>query len=198
MPTQFVPGEDDQSAVMATIGHVCIQWALLENNLLAILASAQNITIDEAAILFGGLDMKPRLNMAILLASHHKWHPRLQKRLDALRKAIDKMNLVNDRNMMIHGVHSTSPLPQHFNFYTPRRKGSAQHETWTILKAHRLGTDIASAANEAYSIFMDYGVWKFGEHRPENHSSQLVATQTTIITRIKQYLSTRINYIFGK
>ena len=53
MVTQLTPGDDDGAATMACIGFVCIQWALLEANLLAVLAACQGVTIEEAAILFG-------------------------------------------------------------------------------------------------------------------------------------------------
>lgn len=68
MVTQFVPGQDDNAAIMACIGNVCIQWALLEQNIMGILGACPNCPLEEVAILFGGLDMKPRLNMAIKIA----------------------------------------------------------------------------------------------------------------------------------
>lgn len=168
MADQFVPGVDDKAATMACVGFVCVQWALLENNLLGLLAAAQNIPIDEAAIIFGGLDMKPRLNTAILLAEHHKWKPPLLKRLKELRDAIDKAKLVDRRNMLIHGVHSDSDKPETFILYSPRKKGSAQREEWTVKDAHNIGLAIQAVALEAHAIFSAYGKWKFGDHFPES------------------------------
>ena len=155
---------------MASIGFVCVQWALLENNLLGLLAAAQNIHIDEAAIIFGSLDMKPRLNKAILLSEHHKWQPPLQKRIKSLRSAMEKGKLAERRNTLIHGVHKDSDEPETFILYSPRNKGQAQHETWTIKDAYGVGQAIQEAAVEAHEIFAAYGKWKFGDHFPEHQT----------------------------
>lgn len=167
MAKPLTPGEDDQAATMACIGFVCVQWALLENNLLGLLAVAQNIPIDEAAIIFGGLDMRPRLNSAILLAEHHKWRPPLLKRLRNLRDTIKKADLIDRRNMLVHGVHNTSEKPETFILYSPRKRGAAQHEEWTVKDAHNVGLAIHEVAMEAYAILTAYGVWKFGDEFPQ-------------------------------
>jgi hypothetical protein len=193
MPTQLIPGEDDEAAIMAAIGHVCIQWALLENNLMAILTACQSTSWDEAALLFGSLDMKPRLNTAILLARHHKWPPPVVKRLESLRTNIDKSKLVDRRNLIVHGVHSASDLPQSFNLYTPRRKGEAQHETWTVMDAYRVGQEARAAALEAYDIFAEYGRRKFGRDPAENFGSQLMTAPALRRARIKQYVRARLH-----
>lgn len=194
MPTQLVPGEDDVAAVMACVGHVCIQWSLLEQTLIIILGTCQSIPPDEAAIVFGGLDMKPRLNLAINLAEHHKWPPPLVKRLRKLRADIDKEKLVDKRNIIVHGVQCASELPQSFKLYTPRRKGDAQEETWSILEAHALGEAIHTAHKEAYAIFEEYGRLKLGDHRPIHTSGEVVAAQPrSIVARLKQYLRTRLD-----
>ena len=132
MAVQLSPGVSEEAAIMACIGHVCVQWALLENNIIAVLCACQNIPTDEAAILFGSLDMKPRLNMAINLARYHKWPRNLVTNLENLRKAIDKAKLIDRRNMIVHGVHRQHEAEQTVTLYTPRRSGSAQYENWTF------------------------------------------------------------------
>jgi hypothetical protein len=191
MVTQLTPGEDDHSAIMACIGFVCVQWALLENNLLGILANTERVTIPQAAILFGSLDMKPRLNMAINLATFHKWKPPLLKRLRNLRSDIDMAKLIDRRNLLVHGVHKDSAKPQHFILYTPRRSGTAQEEEWSILMAYDLGNEIQKMALEAWAILQDHASWAGSEHGAEHGSSQLVATQTGILARLKQYVRSR-------
>lgn len=195
MAAKLVPGEDDQAAIMACIGNVCIQWSLLEQNILAVLAACQNIHLSEAAILFGGLDMKPRLGMAINLAEHHRWHPLLLRRLRALRTNIDKSKLVDRRNLIVHGVHSASEGPQAFSLYTPRRKGDAQREEWTVMDAYRLGIEIQQANLEAYEIFLEYGRWKFPDHFTENTGREVVAAPPRRVTRIKQYIRARLHNV---
>lgn len=197
MVTQLTPGVDDQSAIMACIGYVCVQWALLENNLLGVLAASQNVTIDEAAILFGSLDMRPRLTKAIGLAEFHCWKQPLKKRLRDLRGGIDKLKMSDRRNMLIHGVHSESTKPQHFNLYSPRLSGDAQREEWSIQEAITLGDQVRYAAIEAHAIFVEYGRWKFGDNGPENTESQVVAVPAGLIARIKQHFSARTKGRWG-
>ena len=191
MVTQLTPGVDDQSAIMACIGYVCIQWALLENNLLGVLSASQKITIDEASILFGSLDMRPRLTKAIGLAEFHRWSQPLKKRLRDLRAGIDKLKLNDRRNMLIHGVHSESTKPQHFILYSPRLSGDAQREEWSIQDAIILGDQVRFAALEAHAIFVAYGQWKFGKDGPKNFASEFVAAPIGVIASIKQYFSAR-------
>lgn len=197
MVTQLTPGVDDQSAIMACVGHVCVQWALLENNLLGVLAASQNITVDEAAILFGSLDMRPRLAKAIGLAEFHRWKPPLKKRLRDLRGGMDKLKLIDRRNMLIHGVHSQSTKPLHFNLYSPRLSGDAQRQEWSIQDAITLGDQVRYAALEAHAIFAEYGRWKFGENGLENAVSEFVAAPTGLLARIKQYFSPRAKSRWG-
>ena len=197
MVVPLIPGVSEEAAIMACIGHVCVQWAQLENNILAVLCACQNVPVEEAAILFGSLDMKPRLNMAINLARRHKWPTSLLIRLDRLRKAIDKAKLLDRRNMVVHGVHRATDTPQTVTLYTPRRSGSAQYEDWTIEGAHQLGVEIMHAANEAWDIFASYGRWKFGNHFTENSSGEIVTAPLGVFARFKQYLSARIKHLIG-
>lgn len=183
---------------MAGIGHVCIQWALLENNLLGILACCQNVKIEEAAILFGGLDMKPRIGVAIKLAQYHKWSPPLQRGLRDLRSKIERFKLVDKRNMLIHGVHKPSEKPQHFVLYSPRKSGTAQQEEWSIFAVLEVGNHIHSAALEAQSIFDAYGAWKFPGHSAENVSGEFVTTPTNTIARIKQDLRASFDHLWRR
>lgn len=197
MVTQLVPGVDDLAANMAAIGHVCIQWSLCENNILAVLCAIEGLNIDHAAIVFGGLDMKPRLNMAINLATHHKIDPRLKTRLRNLRTAMDKANLADRRNRAVHGVQKASETPHTFTMYMPRLKGDAQHRDVSIMEMHQLGLEIKQAGDEAWSIFEAYGLWKFGKDGPKNITSEFMTAPTGIIASIKQYFRARTKGRWG-
>lgn len=77
----------------------------------------------------------------------------------------------------------------------PRLKGAARDEDWSIMDIYNLGLEIQALGNEAWSIFVDYGTWKFGDHRPENQDSQLVAARSRVRFKIKQYLGSRRDHI---
>lgn len=195
--TVLVPGKDDHAAIMAGIGHICVQWASLETILLAIIGAIENMPPKEYYIVFGGLDMRPRLGMAITLAEYHKIHPRLINRLRTLRTKMDKAKIADRRNQAVHGAHTDSDIPEHVQLTMVRLKGDRQTEAISVADLRDLGFEILALADEAISIFRDFGVWKFGEHRPENNVRQFVATSPSLWLKIKQYVSTRINHLRG-
>lgn len=176
---------------MTSIGHVCLQWALLEHTILTLLAAIENIHIDEAALLLAGLDMRQRLCKSIDLAEYRKIQPHLIKRLRGLRTGIDKQKLVERRNRAVHGVQKKSERPRHFVFSMPRLKGLARDAHWTVADVYLLSMEIQAAGAEVTSIFQDFGTWKFGEHRAENEIGDFVAGKPGVWTRLKQNLRAR-------
>jgi hypothetical protein len=197
MPTQLVPGEDDHSAVMALIGHICVQWARLENTLLGLCAVCTRLSPEEAFLTFGGLDMRPRLNMAINLATHHKMQPHLLKRLRGIRETISKKKLDDKRNQAVHGVHSDSDLPQHIRLTMVRWGGDKRVQDVSIIDLHSTGREICDLANECYSILMAHVERLDTDHFREYGSSEFVETNPSIWGKIKQYARSCINHIFG-
>ena len=194
MVTQLTPGKDDEAAIMLCAGHICLQWSLFEGTLMEILAACQGTCTDETAILFGSLDMKPRLNMAINLASFHKWPSPMQKRLRDLRKAVDKSTLIDRRNMIVHGVPSQSTVPSKtVHLYTPRRSGPAQREDWSVIEAQYLGEEIRLASSAARGILNEFVAWEASYNRTKDARRQFVTIPIGRIARIKQYLSARLN-----
>lgn len=102
MPTQLTPGEDDQAAIMVCIGYICVQWALLETTILHIAGYIEQMVPDEAYIVFGGLDIRPRLGMAINLSRFHGYPTSLTNQLSNLRKEMTASDIANRRNTAVH------------------------------------------------------------------------------------------------
>lgn len=169
--TKLIPGKDDKVAIMACVGHVCIQWSLLENNILRFLAVLEGVKFDHAAIMFGGMDMKPRLGTAINLAQFHKIHHPLQRRLVNLRKRMEKDNLQDRRNLVVHGVHEGSERPHSFKLYMPRLKGDQKNAEISVSDVILLGLEIKAAGDEISSIMLDYVDWKMRDHNTINEVS---------------------------
>lgn len=78
----------EETKHFAAIGHICLQWALLEHTVLALIAAAEHMPMPKVHIIFGGLDMLPRVNMAITLARQARWPQHLVKRIEVIRKAL--------------------------------------------------------------------------------------------------------------
>lgn len=99
-----------QQQILASIGHICVQWALLETLVANIIWAELVMDHETGAIVTGGLDIFPRVNMAIRLA-HHKKVPRPAiHHLDNIRKALQS-GLGDRRNQAIHGVHAEASDP---------------------------------------------------------------------------------------
>ena len=154
----------DINSFLSAIGHVCLQWALLEQTLLAIIASAEDSSFDKVYTRFGGLDMLKRLNMAVALTREAKWPNRLTKPLVNIRRAIqrDGEGLAEQRNMFVHGVHKETDVPGEISLTMSRGSAAKRHQIVTLLDAVQLSTRLAELVQEADGVFRDYGTWKFG------------------------------------
>lgn len=178
------------------IGHVCLQWALLELALLSLLAALENVPNDRAEMIFGGLDMLPRCNMAINLARHHRLPRPMIQRIEAIRKAMQG-GLSDRRNQAVHGAHAASDLPGHVRLRMVRWKGDKSIQHVSIADMFGLATELAALAQEASLIFDDYGRWKFGDHRPENAHSQTAQVDPGVWLKVTKHIQARINHVRG-
>lgn len=166
-----------QIQILAGIGHVCLQWALLETTLLAVLNVFQNLPTDEGAIIFGSLSMQNRLNMAVNLARHHKAPQKVLTELIAMRKTLqdDKggVSLADRRNQAVHGAHQegleadTVSLTM-FSWNEAKRQKDLTFEDFT-----ELAEEISALQRRGYRVFEDLGRWKFPGHGEKNRSNDL-------------------------
>ena len=153
---------------MAAIGHVCLQWSLFEHTVLYIIYSLEGITYHKGDIIYGGLDWRPRLNMAINLCVHYEAPKPLINRLKELRKKIDKDKLADRRNTAVHGVQRRGENEGEVIMTMPRVPGENKHTTLTAIQIGALANEIVAIQREADSIFREIGDWKFGEHNSED------------------------------
>ena len=89
---------------LAHIGGVCLQWSYLELLIGAIIWKLLNLEIEVGKIVTGGLDILPRLNMAINLCRELKADKRIVRALVTARKQLQD-GLLERRNMVVHGQH---------------------------------------------------------------------------------------------
>ena len=154
----------DLNSFLAGIGHICLQWALLEQTLLGIIAAAENMPLEKTYTRFGTTDMMPRIRMAVRLTEEAKWPPHLRNRLKAIRTALQKENggLAERRNLFVHGVHEGMNDQGEVRLTMVRWTAENREQVVTILDAAFLANRLGELAQESQSIFSDYGVWKFG------------------------------------
>lgn len=153
---------------LAAVGHICQQWALIEQMLLGIIAAAENTFLEKTYSRFGTTDMMPRIRMASRLTEEAKWPVHFRNRLTAIRRALQKeggKGLAERRNLFIHGAHKTVSESGEIELTMVRWPASERTQMVTALDAAQLGSRLAELAQEAHAIFRDYGTWKFNiEH----------------------------------
>jgi hypothetical protein len=166
---------------LAGIGHVCLQWALLEQTVLAIIASAEDLPFDKVYTRYGGLDMQPRISMALKLAHEAKWPVRLTKKLEGIRRALQKggENLAEKRNMFVHGVHKAGNEPGEHILTMARWSPGKRDQAVTALDAAALANRLDLLVQEADAVFRGYGVWRFGADDNEKRGERIARTKTT-------------------
>ncbi|HYX46852.1 MAG TPA: hypothetical protein VE820_08540 [Sphingomicrobium sp.] len=86
---------------------VCIQWSNLEFQIAHAIWWMLNLDADSGKIVTGGLDMGPRVNMAINLARHIRVDRKVTQALETARAALQD-GLDKRRNRAVHGVHLTT------------------------------------------------------------------------------------------
>lgn len=161
MQIEGVPGS---VRILAAIGQVCLQWARLEMTLIGLLSSIEEIETERSYFLFGGLDMLPRVNMALNLARYNKLPPPLITRIKAVRTSLQK-DLAERRNQVVHGAHREIEADS-TTLTMVRWQGDKRHRTMTALDIHQLALEIHELGNEVWDIFEAVGDWKFGPSEP--------------------------------
>lgn len=192
---------DDQNTFLALIGHVCLQWALLEQGMLAIIAAAESAPLDKIYLTFAGQDMLPRIRTALNLARYHKWPQHLTKRIEAIRAELQgksgRHGLMEKRNLVVHGVHSASLQPESVKLTSPRDQGPKRHQDVSIAEMVDLARALGALAKEAGSIFDDYGVWKFGPSGQKNSNQQRTQAESGIWLKTAENLKGAIKRLLA-
>lgn len=160
------PQVSDDVKIMAGIGHACLQWARLEMGILGVIYTIEDMPAAKGELIFGGLDMLPRINMAIKLAEYAKIPMPLQKRLKAIRKELQE-HLNERRNQVVHGAHKNMGNGETV-LTMVRWRGDKREKVITPADLYQLGAEICDLGSECWAIMEDLGTWKFGPHRKEN------------------------------
>lgn len=154
-----------QTAFTSAIGHVCLQWSLLELTLLSYLCILEECLREKGDLIFGGLDMLARVNTAISLSRYHKIPRPLVKELEEIRKALQKGGLAERRNQAVHGAHAASDILGTYVLLMPRWKGEKKLQPVSTADLVELSEELHSLYVRAWSVIQKYGDWKYGVDR---------------------------------
>lgn len=153
------------AAFLASIGSVCLQWALLEQTLLLLIATAENMPLEKAYTRYGTTDMMPRVRMAIRLTEEANWPQPLQRRIKAIRTALQKeggKGLAERRNLFVHGAHKHYYDNGEVELTMVRWARNDRAQVVTIADSAQLANRLSQLAEEAFAIFSAYCVGKDG------------------------------------
>jgi hypothetical protein len=184
--TRLIP-PTDQNSFLAGIGHICLQWANIEQLLLGILAAVDGIPLAKAYTRYGGTDMMPRLNLAVALTEEAKWPRHLTQKLRDIRKEIQRNNgLADRRNMFVHGAHERTEVDGEYALTMSRWKGDKQRQIVTIVDAAELANRLSQLAQDTNAVHVGYGNWKFGL-KNQTYSDEDVSRGKTIARGVRAH-----------
>lgn len=89
------------------IGALCAQFSHLEFRLAQVIWSLLGINEKTGKLVTSGLDILPRVRMAIRLASHLNAKSAVKKALDKVRTELQN-GIIDQRNLAVHGIHTVS------------------------------------------------------------------------------------------
>ncbi len=149
------------TAFLAAIGHVCLQWSLLELVALSILYALKEVDDVEGDLLFGHLDLLPRINMAVALLDHQRAPGELIARLKAIKDQLgDKGKVKERRNQAVHGAHAATDFLGTFNMRMSRWRGPKKVSAVSVEDLITLTNEIYALRLEAYRIMEALWAWK--------------------------------------
>ena len=158
-----VPGD---VAIKVCIGDVCLQWARLEMTMIALICQIEPMETEKAYIIFGGLDIVPRANMAINLARYNKLPTSLVKRITAIRKALQG-GLDKRRNQVVHGAHRETQGAE-VTLTMVRWQGEKRHQKLSSQDISLLAKDVHDLGTEVWSTCEAVFLWSARHHMQEN------------------------------
>lgn len=136
---------------LAYIGNICTQWAGLEYKVAHCIWYLLSLDAETGKIVTGGLDMQPRLNMAINLARHLGGPKPLLDQLIATRSAVqDKLD--TRRNRAVHGVQFWYPDDGVMSVEVHRGKGGRDRQPVSDDELYDLGNEIHAVGKALFEI----------------------------------------------
>ncbi len=174
-----------------------MQWALFEHHVLFIIYTIEVIPAEHGDIIYGGLDWRPRLNMAINLAKRHNLPPPLQKRLRAIRAEVTDKKLAERRNTAVHGVHKSGKIDGEYTLTMPRLPEPNKHTVLTAYDLKDLGDEINALSNKTLELMTDIGNWRMSDHGSKNRLHSIPIREPEGGVGIAKSFYARTKHLFG-
>lgn len=151
-----------QLPILASIGHVCLRWALLEMTVLAVIAALEDVPTDKASLLYGGQNILPRFDTAIRLAAYHKAPNRIITELKSVKKLI-ATDVGERRNQAVHGAHADAQVLDAVKLTMTRWSEPKRTQTVSLEDFIKIAEDIWELEKRTVGVFEKIGEWRFGK-----------------------------------
>jgi len=158
-PSVAVP---DNIKALAAIGNVCLQYSLLELMVAGISWELLDLDMDQGAIVTGGADLTPRINIALNLMEELGAPLHMKKRLRAIRTELQDRKLIDRRNQVVHGAQKATGIVTTFTML--RWGKSRRHEEIHVNDILDLGHDFSRLSQEAAALVDDAMRWREKKH----------------------------------
>jgi hypothetical protein len=159
LPDKIAPADLGYQSPIRLIGHVCIFWSQLENAIAKIIWRMLKIEDETIGkIVTGGLDMRPRINMAVTLARHIGLPNDHIAILEQVRTNVEAFS--EERNLVIHGVMMTDEADGklRLNLETHRGKRRGVPQEITDERIANLGFQIVAEVYRLFPVLKSMGI----------------------------------------
>lgn len=160
------PKQRAKTAYLASIGHVCLQWSLLELTTLPVLYAIEDVPAEKGDLLFGHLDLLPQIGMAISLADNQRMPGKVITELKAIKKELQD-GVRERRNQAVHEAHADTDTLGTFNLRMARWRGPKKLQAVSLEDLIKLTEDIHALQRRMYGVFEQIGRWKFDSRQPD-------------------------------
>jgi len=148
------------------IGNICWQWAHLEYLIALAIWAMLRIDHETGKVVTGGLDIKPRVNMAINLGHHLRAPKEAIQALIDVRTALDD-DLITKRNRAVHGHRLLDPDDPTADLVEVHRgKGDRKRSPQTNQDLRALGIHVKAVADALKEKLDSSGVYFVAGNRP--------------------------------
>ncbi len=146
---------DSETNRIAQIGNVCVQWSNLEYALANAIWMMIGVTQEPGKILTASLDAKNRAKMLYSLA--HVYNVPVSYR-NAIKRVVSALqdDLMNRRNIAVHGIHFPSQEPNSVGIEMHRGKGGRNQRTIPNSEFEALGNDIVKVRDDFTRAYVAY------------------------------------------
>ncbi|WP_227368316.1 hypothetical protein [Halomonas sp. M20] len=141
------------------IGHICFQYSFLDYLVSNVIWHILKLDVEAGKIVTGSLDIRPKLDMAVTLASHYGVLDEISAHIKTMKNRIEGKNgAINKRNRLIHGVFASAPGDPVVVVESHRNKRHRQRIALAIDEIQSTLNEITQEATDLSELMEKHGI----------------------------------------